>query len=252
MENIRTRWRLVLPVVAASTALLYAGALAQEAPPPEADTALNSLRPGAWAIQFQVQGGSANVFGVTDLSVKRQLTKRSAVRLGIRLDVSIENRTSENDVVFLEADDEWSEEETQWDTDNLTVLFEALYLRYHRPDARLSMFAGAGPVMGYLRNTSDRLRTIYYSDGSALVETVTNNDSGWTAGGLGLVGAEYFITKSFSIHTEYRISLLYQRRTGEESTRREDGGPWDRSYDTTIRAWELDAGIVFIGLSGYF
>ncbi|MDD3643632.1 MAG: hypothetical protein PHQ19_09250 [Candidatus Krumholzibacteria bacterium] len=247
----RRRGHLVL-IAVLTAAAWTAPVRSQEGPPPENDATANSLRPGAWAIQFLVEGGSTNIFGVTDLSVKRHLTKRSAVRIGVRVDVNFEDSNSEFDLVFLEAEDEWSEEETKLDSDNLTVLFEALYLGYLRHEGRLSIFAGAGPVTGYLSSSSDRVRTIRYADGSSLVETFTDSDSGWTAGGLGLIGAEYFITKSFSIHTEYRVSLLYQRRTGEESAYREDGGAWDRRYDTAIRTWELDAGIVFVGLNGYF
>lgn len=227
---------------------------AQEAPgPPMEETARNSLGPGSWSVQFQINRVLKAVsIGSLDVSVKRHFTRRSAVRFGVRIDADFEGSASDQFVEFTNMEDEWVDTDEELDYSDLMLLFEALYLGYFRPEGDVSLFLGAGPVLGFSRITSDRTRSFYYADGSTSSDHNTSYYRSWIAGGLGIVGAEYFITRRFSIHAEYRVSLLYERGTGEQTADSGGGSSYDRTFETTTREWSLDAGMVLIGLSGYF
>jgi len=77
--------------------------------------------------------------------------------------------------------------------------------------------------------------------------------TGWSLGLTGLVGVEWFVSKSISLHAEYRISLGYsqEKREYNRTTISQTG----KSYITgneTIKFRQLSSDGVRFGLSVYF
>lgn len=251
IARIRRRWALLL--LAAMAAVPAAAAAGTPQGGGAGSGGEDPLRPGSLSLQLQVtRSHTLDSFGMLDVSMKRHLTERTALRFGVGLGLGVDNSASDQLAEYTRLDDEWVDTDEEWDLDRIELIVEALYLRYFLPEAGVSFFAGAGPAAGFSRETSDRTRTFNYSNGGSVTEESGEYARSWIAGGLALVGAECFVTRRFSIHAEYRISMLYERTTSEQTVRSSVGVSWDRRVETTTREWRLDAGDVLVGLSAYF
>jgi len=252
MRTIRRCWGTFLLLAVLTAA--HAGAFAQETRDrSDGDTARHSLSPGSWSMQFQINHGSSTMFGGLDVSLKRHFTKRTALRFGIGLDVASDNSTSEEGWFYTTGED-WTLREYTNDSDDLDVRLETVFLGYLRPDARVTMFVGGGPFGSYERSTGDRTERRLDSDDDWMIQTYTTRDKshGWGLGGVALAGVESFLTERFSLHAEFRASLVYKRIYYTYAIDEDDRTPQDRIQERETKEWELRVGTVLVGLSMYF
>jgi hypothetical protein len=213
----------------------------------------HSLAAGSWALQFQLEDdiGLKPYNGMT-ISLKKHLSAQSAFRMGARLDLGSADIRGNRSNTF--ADSLISTQQNDDSSSNYDTRLELLYVRYPSPGRAVNWFWGVGPVIGYSRNTrsgsstrQDPSRTIQYNS--------ENNTTVWRAGAAGAFGAEWFATRSFSLHAEYRASLTRFWQDSDAMSRRSvtDGSLSTVSQSSSSTdGWEFDALTVLLGLSVYF
>src|SRR5688572_10615768 len=193
------------------------------------DTRPNSLVPGAWALQFQV-GENFNLtsFEGSSISIKKQLSAESALRFGLSPFVrtaDFEDESGAGDSLTAEQD-----------MDSFSLGLSLHMLRYVRPCSTVNLFWGVGPEVSY-RHESRRSE-----DGIVIDEDFEV----WQAGLVGLVGVEWFATRSLGLHGEYGTSLFY---SSVESERRVDDV---EVVEQSQSAWSFGGSGVKVGASLYF
>jgi len=256
------RMRVVRVVLGLAFGILLAGAaFAQEAPAAgapapaagaaeEAKAAIrpNSLYPGSWSLQFQITGEiGLKPFNGMIVSVKRHFSERSALRLGVRLDFDWNsNATSALTEV---ADTVYDWQDLTEERDYQQFMIDLSYLRYVKPGSYVNFFWGAGPLVGFSRST----RTAERTRGENISSTVDEYMRSWSIGALGLVGVEWFLSKSFSFHAEYRASFAYSSSVAEQNAL-EVHPPNSQNYHSENEGdrWDFQSMSVILGLSVYF
>jgi hypothetical protein len=199
---------------------------------------VNSLQDGAWALQFGIGSNfTLNAFNGATISVKKHLSDRSAVRVGI----TVSALSSDSDVLIASSQDTLLRAaESGRDTYGASLGLE--WVRYFRPEARWSFFAGLGPSVSFAHNA--------FTDKS-VNETIVRDDKTklWGFGVNGLFGGEWFATRVIGIHAEYRIGAGYSETSEDGITR---GPGVDSEVHREDKSWSLSPGFVRFGLSAYF
>lgn len=222
--------------------------------PPIEKKCSNSLKPGAWALQFQItQDFTLNAFQGVLLSAKKHFSDKSAFRFGLGLSASMSDADNFFEQRNIDTVRQIRENESESNTRSFDVALQ--YLFYPSPAARANLFLGTGP---FVRHSHSRVES---KADDALFDTVTFNYSyrnvsesnRWSVGVGGILGAEWFATRVFSLHTEYGLTLEY---TSSESksiyTDFYTGIPITRRYETSQRGLNIGPSTVKFGLSVYF
>ena len=98
----------------------------------------NSLKEGAWALQFGIGGNlTLTSFQGTTMAVKYQLSDRTAIRGGITISANTNNGNSSAD------------EDTSNSADAINVSFVLQYLWYVNPSGPIHFYVGVGPSVAY-------------------------------------------------------------------------------------------------------
>jgi hypothetical protein len=212
----------------------------------------NSLQPGSWSLQFQLEEElSIEPFDGLIVAVKRHFSRHSAIRIGFDLDIEFSDNDTQRNRLY--ADTVWSTTDYTYESDSQQIEMDVMYLMYPNPDGLINFFWGAGPLIMYSRSKSEN-NNDYVQLGAAAVESSENWRRTWSAGGRGLVGAEWFVTKAISFHAEYRASFRYIH-TKFESTRIRERTGEPKSVDKdegTDKKWDFDGVHVIVGISLYF
>jgi opacity protein-like surface antigen len=158
------------------------------------------------------------------LSVKHQVSPRSAWRLGAEVDFSDQNQSTRADTLLNESDATLT---------SLGVTFE--YLRYTSPVSRTKVYFGGGLGAGYGRASTGRL----------FPTTHSNTTWSWSGSLNGLLGVEWFMTGNLSLSGEYGLSIRYRK---EKNTQENDSAIQTGERSTFSIS---DRGVLF-GLSAYF
>jgi hypothetical protein len=174
----------------------------------EEATTNNSLRDGAWALQFQVGNNfTLSSFQGTVISVKRNCSPSHAIRVGVSLssEFSDEDRGSKS---F--APDTIRESNTTTSSSNSqNISLTGQYLFYTDPEAEVNFFFGGGPAIGFSRSNG-KSETVPLVIGLNLGKTSREASSTlWSLGISGAAGIEWFFAAKFSLHAEYDASLSY-------------------------------------------
>jgi hypothetical protein len=213
----------------------------------------NSLQPGSWALQFQLeQEFSLEPFDNLILAMKKHTSRHSAFRFGFDLDLEFAEDDDQESRVY--ADTIWSAVNTTFDRNLQRLELDFMYLNYPNPDALVNFFWGAGPLVMLSRSEINTERSYDWADGRSEIQLMENWSRSWSVGGRGLVGAEWFVTKAISFHAEYRISLRYINSRHENTNIRErlDGPNSVDTNEGTDEKWDLDAEQVILGVNLYF
>jgi hypothetical protein len=201
----------------------------------------NSLRPGSWAVQFEITDELGLIpFDDMIVSLKRHLTRSTALRLGMHFGFSYRDETREYEAsgAPVATSDRTSEQNTQ------SLLLKPAWIHYFNPGSTFNLFAGTGPLFSYSRTRSETKYANHDLDSYQRV---------WGIGLFGIGGAEWFITKTISLHMEYCLSGAFYRRYQEES--RTYFSEDDYDYDRQVMRgdeWRFDGVDVMLGLSFYF
>ena len=204
------------------------GLLAQPQTCAAQDENVNSLQPGAWAVQFRIsENFTLSTFAGSILSVKRQFSAHAAVRAGLSLS-------------FETSDFETSVQDTTLSKDDVNAFgfrLELQYLRYTRPQGKLSPFWGVGPLVGYMDSGSK------FSSGTTTARQDTRQ---WDLGMVGSLGVEWFPVSFISVHAEYGLAFTYSTFRSEQKV----DSTQSRVQESS--AWRFQGDGVLFGLSLYF
>ncbi len=194
--------------------------------------AVPMLTDSSRSIQFGIDYLALRTFNGKSISYKVHNTRSNAFRFGLSFSGSL-NR-EETTVKRYSGDTLISSRFAKETPDpNAYLMFTSEYLMFVPVSGDLYLFAGAGPQAGFSQ-------TVYDSESSR----------SWSVGLGGTFGAEWFASRSISIHAEYTASLSYHMSSRSE---------WDvRStlertlYETDESSLTLRSGNVLFGLSVYF
>ncbi len=208
---------------------------------PKTDTK-NSLVKGAWALQFQINNNfSLSSFQGSTLSAKRHFSNKKAIRFGASLSGSI----SEQDQSSI------TENEIKSDENGQGILVNTQYAIFPSPEKSANLFFGAGPFAQFSR--SNRIST---TSSIFLTSTrVKTKATTWAAGISGVLGVEWFATRTISLLAEYNSTFGYNSLS--ESDKTEQKTSTSRyvvvnENKRNIKGLQLGSGFVKFGLSVYF
>jgi len=215
------------------------------------DSTKNSLKKGSWSLQFQISNNfTLDEFQGSTISAKRHFSSNSALRFGIGLtSVSTDDEYTSSEIYNYSSFGEGKREYTY----NI-IEFNFYYLYYPNPEKKLNFYFGGGPSIGY-SDYDDVQNSTEVNQDTIFIETTYNNEiNSYSIGIHGLLGVEWFVNRSISIHAEYLSSFTYEQEEREltslrTSTNHEDN---KRTLKTDKSGFELRANGVKFGLSVYF
>lgn len=206
----------------------------------EVPSARNSLRSGSWSLQFEV----AENFKVKDFngflfSLKKHTSAGKAFRLGLGVSGSISDVNLSS---TFQQDSFFQQTSQDADLDAQSIDFVLQYLSYPSPDAEVNLFLGGGPVVRYSHSGSQS---------SYRGSTRESDQIIWVAGASGLLGAEWFATKSISFLAEYNLSLEYQLKK-RANTFRIPSNNYSARNEQSENSLRINPTSLKVGLSVYF
>lgn len=241
MSNCRTG-RTVLLLAFTGLFLISSLAFAQDSDslPSIEKKRPNSLKAGAWALQFQItQDFTLKDFQGMLISAKRHYSKGKAIRFGIGLSASLTDsddwyRSFQNDTIVGGANSEL-------ENNGQSVDLIGQYVIYRPTDAKASFYFGGGLVGSYSRSKSNSAS----SSGSRNSQTTQN----FAIGLSGVFGAEWFATKNIGLLAEYGVTLKYN---WTRSNYKSSSGIFSNTGVRIQRTIGINPAIVKLGLSVYF
>jgi outer membrane protein W len=208
----------------------------------------NSLKEGAWALQFGIAGNlTLTSFQGTTMAVKYQLSDRTAIRGGITISANTNNGNSSAD------------EDTSNSADAINVSFVLQYLWYVNPSGPIHFYVGVGPSVAYsYSHNSLNYSSPDVQNGQLYWDQYSNasNSHQWMAGGIGVAGVEWFASQWLSLRAEYSEGIQYQwhsmNSTSDVSSTNTDYLPNNYSSSGTTKGWTLSSSGVSFGLNVYW
>ena len=211
----------------------------------------NPFREGAWALQFQIANNfTLSNFQGSILSVKRHLSPRKAVRLGLSLRAVLDE-TKDVSTAVRNGDPEERQEQSGDDTQVLVGVTTQL-IRYPTTTRKINPYWGLGPRVEYSRNESND----HGPDFEEFPRTVRTRES-WVFGvGLnGVLGAEWLVQSNIGINAEYGAVLQYAHRVqkaGSKTTSPESPFRDEVENKNTLNQVFLGSSSVKFGVPVYF
>ncbi len=217
----------------------------------------NSLKPGTWALQFQISDNFRSFSGLQGfgVSVKHHFSRTNALRFGIG--GSLSTSDFDDDARSFQADTVRQKRIGGSEGDAQSVDFAAQYVIYVAPQADVTFFFGSGPLVRFSHSKYDEVDGFSYGTTTGTRSYLTDEDR-WTIGLAALSGAEWFATKSISLHAEYGLSLEYQsaNRVSEGIENSYDPYYGARTYsyeaESSGHSVRFNLATVKLGLSVYF
>lgn len=205
----------------------------------------NSLRKGAWALQFEIKYLlDIEAFQGFAISGKRHLSDRRAVRLGMGIWLS----SSSNDSRYSNPS-QGAPPTTRERLEDFTKLdLTSQYILYPSTQKNMNLYLGAGPLIRFVLDDS-KAKLVSHDSTDILLDQDISRRYSWTLGLSIVLGVEWFAAKDISFHGEYRISSGYTW----EKFRRSDYSPPNRSTtEFTENQLFLRHDDVKLGVSLYF
>jgi opacity protein-like surface antigen len=170
-------------------------------------------RDGHRGLVFGVDGDRLLSFDGAMVAVRQQMGERTGLRLGLSfswLDGSSETTSAEElDLIFPDStttDLETSDRDQ--DSKDVELDLDLLLIRHTEGGHAVRFFYGAGPVIGYERDKDTNESVDEYDIGTR-TRTEVRESTTWRFGLRALVGAEWFLTETISVHAEYRAGAVY-------------------------------------------
>lgn len=205
----------------------------------------NSLEEGIWALQFEVNGDfDLRSFQGTTFSLKKHTSNRAAWRVGVSLDVDLEDRDD------TDKRNDTTHTLTEWDDDSQSISLTVQKVLYPNPTGTVSFYYGFGPIASFFhfkdkRKINDRLMN--------RSDERTWSRTGWAVGVTGLLGVEWFPSTKISLLAEYGTVIDYSHSKVErEQVWRVPGSETVTELESKTKGFSLAASHVRFGLSVYF
>jgi hypothetical protein len=226
-------------LVVVMSCMAFSNVFAQTEASPQMETK-NSLFKGSWSVQFRI----TNDFVLSDfqggtLSAKRHFSDKKAVRFGLSLSGNTGD-SEERSVLGPMIDGTGN---------GLSVGLSLQYLVYPSPQKSVMAFFGAGPYFNFSRSNQTSTKQTVPSSRTKWENSV------WSAGISGLLGVEWFVSRSLSFIAEYASSLGYNSASVEEMNEvQAPSGDFARANESRRDAsvFRLGSESVKFGLSVYF
>ncbi len=201
------RWMVVLASFVIPLVFIHSDVKAQSEAAEEKKRP-NSLVPGAWALQFEVgENFSIEDFQGFLLSAKKHLAARKAIRVGFGFsgEASISASTSK----FFDGDTSF--QNTYKGPQDYSQTFDLVvqFISVPAPEKDVNLFLGLGPLFRFSHSGSE----MGYQG-----LTYERDVKTWVLGAMGILGVEWFATKSISFLAEYGVAFEYQNRTDESKS----------------------------------
>ncbi|MBL7996560.1 hypothetical protein JNM05_14430 [bacterium] len=203
-----------------------------------------------WALQFQVgRDFTLNSFQGSIISLKKTLSEKSALRIGVSFGTGINNDNSK----FSHFPPDTAHSERNSDNSGFDLNVSSQYIHYLPIEDHIAGYYGIGPTFGYSfnKNKYKDSNTNGSSTSSSSVSTTTNT---WNIGANAVFGVEWFVRNNISLSGEYGVSLSYSNN--KQDYKGESSYSSNPSIDfKEQRNWDrfsLGANIVKFGLSVYF
>ena len=214
--------------------------------PSESSAKENSLKKGKWALQFEVnQLIDINAFQGSTLSIKKHTSDGSAWRLGLTLHFDVRDESTE---ILISQNIKAPGFSDVTDV-MIGIAFQRVF--YPNPNGDVNLFWGLGPTYSYRYRLNDRENIS--RDGS-YQEKRKIEEYNWSLGINGILGVEWFATKSISFLAEYGTSVTYNYRNSRNIRKSVRDGNVRYSQNSTNKLNEvrLASSQVKFGLSVYF
>jgi len=183
----------------------------------QSSLAENSLRKGAWALQFGI-GRDFTLVGFQGaiISVKHHISSDEAIRLGASISFTFTDNTG---LSSAQQDTIATRVSNSGDNNSLTVDLRLQYLYYPNPEAEINFFIGTGPLLMFSRSSSERNDINEQEQYFPRASITKDMQKSWAVGLSGLAGVEWFFSRKFSLHAEYGVAVQYawSNRTYENS-----------------------------------
>ena len=218
---------------------------------------INSLKAGAWALQFGVGGNfTLSSFQGTSIAAKYHFTNRTAVRAGVTLYGAIGDGTSSNS--SEQGATNMSSGSSGSSSNSVTTILNIQYLWYLNSSAPVQFYLAIGPSIAYSHTSSDEDGTAINSYASSYVtrSTSVNRFNQFAIGASGAAGVEWFPATWISLRAEYSEGIKYQWSSAKSTHTTTNSLPdvpvSTLSTSTTGKGWALNDQGVSFGLNIYF
>ncbi len=173
------------------------------------------------------------------ISLRHWFNEKSALSAGL----SVSRRFQDGEYYVRQVQEDTTITDQEDRTDNSwSVELEVLLQRVVKGKNPV-LLLGAGPVMGLGKNDNS------FSIGGRSRSGYDEYNYRWI-GLQGLVSAEWFFGRAFSLSASYRPNLVYRKGDSDKQSTQLDGT--DYTYRNEYSRWELDEGRVRLGLSIWF
>jgi opacity protein-like surface antigen len=198
----------------------------------------NSLHAGAWALQYSFLGS----FNDNQVSAKRHLTPRSAIRLGLSFSTNSRTQDESLDTTVTLA--------TQHiESDGITVRSDIVLQHYAKLSLPAQFYFAVGPFVEYSHYDEKGRRDAVADFG--LPSDETEKQERVSGGATARVGAEWFASRAFSLFTEYGLEGGYTKSTDSRTTN-DDGAAPALHDQSESSGWFLGTGSARFGVGFYF
>jgi hypothetical protein len=217
-------------------------------------TELNSLKEGAWALQFGIRNNfTLSAFQGATIAAQYHLSARTALRAGISLAGHIGDGTSLN--TAFTADTSSGSHSYNSSGNSATVGVTIQYLWYANPQERVQFYAGIGPSVSYNHSHSEQDETAGGQSFGSYSNSVTSNQNTWYVGATGVAGVEWFPARWFSLHVDYSEVISYTWSSTKSTDKRSatiSSPPFAMDNTVSSKGWTISDNGVNFGLSIYF
>ena len=192
------------------------------------------------AIQFGIGSYlSVQPFDDKSISFKTHLTATRAIRIGVSFSGSID-KGERHDRTYINGLTASSSDISYDPTHSLSVELLAQHIWYIDTGSDVFLFLGAGPLAKYSRSE-------YLYTGESQLTT------SWSVGVGGTVGAEWFVHRRISVHSEYQAAAQYgSERSKTVHSEYNNNGVKTDNGDYRDNIWSLSGHKVLFGFSVYF
>lgn len=216
----------------------------------EESKASNSLKEGSWALQFQISNNlTLTSFQGTAISGKYQSAPNSALRFGIS--IGIDGSKEDVDYRYFAADTMYRGNTAGTSRTGQNIQIDVQYHVYPNPEDEVNLYFGFGPLVSLSRATR-QIDDLDLLNPASSGRTFEQEGTTWSFGASGLIGAEWFASRRFSLHAEYGLSVRYSTETVSEKSKNSTNTFYDFKFERTSKRWQISGNAVKFGLSVYF
>ncbi len=225
----------------------------------------HSLEAGRTALTFGLSSSSERLvsFDGSLITFKKQFSRRTALRLGLGLNVDLSDSDGDSRSEMTRIADDtvttWDEDFQQRDNDAVGVDLDVVLIHYSGDDRPIHLYYGAGPMISYAYSRQQNRDEDVLEDYER-VRVADSERTTWRLGVRCVLGVEWFAARWFSLHAEYRVrgNYYHSKLDLEQWQISEYTEPTERieeyldNSSTTTKDWEIKNDGVVCGASFYF